>query len=824
MTDRKEPPMSDWNEQANSLFLRVREIVSPLERAAFLDTECGTNTLLREEVESLLESERRMGDFLEVDVLDRLRIPASDQVAPGTEIGPYTIARVIGEGGMGVVYEAHQMSPVQRTVALKTVKPSRSSPASIARFELEYQVLASLVHPNIAQVLDAGTTDDGTPYFVMEKVNGPRITEHCRAKKLDVRQRVHLFLAVLQAIQHAHAKGVIHFDLKPANIIVATFEGIAVPKVIDFGVATSLTSLQRSVAPGDSESHVERLLGTLEYMSPEQTGVGQVMIDTRSDIYSLGIVLYEILATVRPWDLEPSPIERWTETLREFKRGDPMAPSRRLAQVAQRDPSTLDEFAKEVLRRHQLSGELDAIIMKAIAQDPDHRYATVREMSGDLEAYLFGDPVRAMGDGIPYRIKKAVIRHRPYVVSAALLMIAVIVGVWLITRYAIVARRAELLAEKRREEAVTLAHSETQARAEEAKQRQIAEDLVRFLLESQQGPAQDGQSPPTSLSTRDLKSTMLLHLAQAYGSRERYRDMERVCRMCLATPDTGDSHRRRASLHLGTSLLRQKKIEEASQLLRSLFLEKLVRVNQEDTLDLKKAIEDLPSAVQESQVSTGTYDGIPLDGVDDFVVVPNLQFDGHPPWTLEAIVRADALSVGDDRNVLWDSLVSTTDAGGISLEAANGKWSASVYGSHYFSNRWADNYVTALANEPGRLNEWTHVAGVWDGKELTLYINGQLQESKAEIDRCASLSEGPFMIGADPTDYFLDSIAEGHFRGTIRCVRISRAAEYNRSFPSPAQLENSPKTVALFDFTVDQGLYAWDRSGHRHHAVIYRGH
>ncbi len=310
-----------------SLFAQALEIALAAERAAFLDRVCGDNQALRAEVEALLHAHERSGDLL--DLPDKPPV-TTDQPAyesPGALLGPYKLLEPIGEGGMGMVWMAEQTEPIRRRVAVKVVKEGMDSRQVLARFEAERQALALMEHPNIAKVLDAGKTPSGRPYFVMELVKGQPITKYCDDKRLPVRQRLELFGDVCRAVQHAHQKGIIHRDLKPSNVLVAPYDGRPVVKVIDFGVAkaTGQRLTDKTLFTGFGA-----LVGTPEYMSPEQAEVNNQDIDTRSDIYSLGVILYELLTGSTPLTrkrLKETPL---LEVLRVIREEEPPRPSTRL--------------------------------------------------------------------------------------------------------------------------------------------------------------------------------------------------------------------------------------------------------------------------------------------------------------------------------------------------------------------------------------------------------------------------------------------------------------------------------------------------------------
>ncbi|MFZ1005955.1 MAG: serine/threonine-protein kinase, partial [Candidatus Sulfotelmatobacter sp.] len=303
-----------------TIFLEAAEIASPTERAVFLERACGDDQQLRAAVEALLLSHQRSHG-----VLDVAKAPLVEHT--GTIIGPYKLLQQIGEGGMGTVFMAEQTEPVQRKVALKIIKPGMDSRQVIARFEAERQALALMDHPNIAKILDAGSTDNGRPYFVMELVKGIPIIQYCDERRLTPRQRLELFIPVCQAVQHAHQKGVIHRDIKPTNILVADYDDRPVAKIIDFGVAKAIS---QQLTEQTMFTEFGQVIGTIEYMSPEQAKLNQLDIDTRTDIYSLGVLLYELLSGETPFDRQRLRSVAFDEMLRIIREEEPPKPSTRL--------------------------------------------------------------------------------------------------------------------------------------------------------------------------------------------------------------------------------------------------------------------------------------------------------------------------------------------------------------------------------------------------------------------------------------------------------------------------------------------------------------
>ena len=405
------------------------------ERATYLDSACADDPSLRAEVEAMLAAESQVGTFLESPAIS----PASGKRRTAAKrdpeiIGPYRLQKRLGAGGMGVVYLAEQMEPVRRQVALKLIKIGMDTEQIVARFELERQALAMMEHPGIARVLDAGATDDGRPYFVMEVVRGTPITDFCDKKGLGLDQRLALFARVCDALNHAHQKGIIHRDIKPSNVLVESRGGEVTPKIIDFGIAKATN--QRLIE-GGLHTGIGQIIGTPEYMSPEQADASGLDIDTRSDIYSMGVMLYELLAGILPFDFSA---DRSAGLKLILSEKEPPTPSTRVSSV---DGSriTCGLSPRELGRK--LKGDLDWIVMKAIDKDLDRRYQAVSEFASDIRRYLAHEPVLASPPGTTYRLRKFVRRHRTAVAGFVMGILLLLGGVVATTSQAIRATRAE---------------------------------------------------------------------------------------------------------------------------------------------------------------------------------------------------------------------------------------------------------------------------------------------------------------------------------------------------------------------------------------------
>jgi WD40 repeat protein len=407
--------MSERRMSERSIFLSAIDKSSADERSAFLAEVCAGDPKLRADVEALLVAHGNLGAIAPATVDESAR-------RRSTVIGDFKLLEQIGAGGMGEVWMAEQQQPVRRKVAVKLIKAEMNSRQVLVRFEAERQALALMDHPNIAKVLDAGNTDADRPYFVMELVKGLPITKYCDEHRLTPRQRLELFLPVCQAVQHAHQKGIIHRDLKPSNVMVAQYDGKPVPKVIDFGVAKAMG---QKLTEATLFTHFGQVVGTLEYMSPEQAELNQLDIDTRSDIYSLGVMLYELLTGTTPLDRKRHKDMSFMEVLRMIREDEPPRPSTRLSTTAELPAIAANRGLEPKKLSGLLRGELDWIVMKSLEKDRNRRYETANAFALDLQRHLADEPVQACPPSAAYRFRKFARRNAAALLAASAIVLAV---------------------------------------------------------------------------------------------------------------------------------------------------------------------------------------------------------------------------------------------------------------------------------------------------------------------------------------------------------------------------------------------------------------
>ena len=481
------------NHDLESIFSQAVELVDPDRRADFLDSVCTGEPALRNRVRALLDANKRAESFMEepagsLDLADMLSEPDSIGEQPGDRVGRYKLLQKIGEGGMGTVFMAEQEAPVHRKVALKIVKPGLDTKEVIARFESERQALALMSHSHIARVLDAGATVQGRPYFVMELVKGIPVTDYCNEARLSTRERLELFVPICQAIQHAHQKGVIHRDIKPRNVLVTLIDGKPVPKVIDFGIAKAI---DHRLTDKTLFTRFGEFIGTPAYMSPEQAALSGIDVDTRSDVYSLGALLYELLTGIPPFDSEQLKTMEHDEMRRFIREATPVQPSDAVGTSGADRATTIAEARRSTLRdlKSQIHGELDWIVMRTLEKERARRYETASALADDILRYLNDEAVVAKPQTLAYRLRKFVARNRVAVLAsgaiATTLLVATGVSGWLAVS-ATAARRA--------------------ADDEMRGQREIVEFMTDSLL---------AQADPLQEPNRDVKLRTVLDRAAA---------------------------------------------------------------------------------------------------------------------------------------------------------------------------------------------------------------------------------------------------------------------------------------------------------------------
>jgi serine/threonine protein kinase len=420
--------MAATHREEQAIFEAARQIEARPAREAYLQQVCGGDVPLVGRVQALLKAFEQSASFLEVPASGLAATqdePRQERI--GAVIGPYKLLEQIGEGGFGVVFMAEQSQPVRRRIALKILKPGMDTRQIVARFEAERQALAIMDHPNIAKVFDGGQTGTGRPYFVMDLVKGLPITDYCDQARLTTRQRLELFVQVCHAVQHAHQKGIIHRDLKPSNVLVTLQDGRPLVKVIDFGVAKALG---QQLTDKTMFTGFAQMVGTPLYMSPEQAALSNVDVDTRSDIYSLGVLLYELLTGTTPFDKERLRQASYDELRRIIREEEPPKPSTRISTLGQAATTMSAQRQSDPTRLSRLCrGELDWIAMKALDKDRNRRYETANGLALDVERFLRDEPVQACPPSAWYRLGKFVRRHRGAVVAASLVLLALVGGV-----------------------------------------------------------------------------------------------------------------------------------------------------------------------------------------------------------------------------------------------------------------------------------------------------------------------------------------------------------------------------------------------------------
>ncbi len=532
-----------------SLFGQALEIASPADRAAFLDQVCRDNPALRAELEGLLKASAKAGQFMNrpAGPTGATTVPLE---VPSDPIGPYKLLQKLGEGGMGTVFLAEQEHPVRRRVALKVIRAGMDSREIVARFEQERQALAMMDHPNIAKVLDAGSTNAGLPFVVMELVKGIPITKFCDQERLTPKERLELFIPVCHAVQHAHQKGIIHRDLKPSNVLIALYDDRPVPKVIDFGVAKAIG---RTLSERTLFTEVGVLVGTFEYMAPEQATLNNLDIDTRADIYSLGVILYELLTGTQPFTSKHLRDAGLAEMLKFIQEVEPQKPSTRLSSSDALPSIAATRKLEPKSLTRLVAGELDWIVMKCLEKERGRRYATPNDLAMDMQRYLADEPVLAGPPSARYRLRKFVRKHRSWITVAAAFALLLTVAAGLSVALAVWAihERNVAVAEKHRAN----------------EQSDIAKAVNDFLQKDMLGQA-DIANQPRGERDRDVKVREALDRA-AKGIGERFTEQpltEAAIRLTLGKAYAALGEYAEAQKHFERALqLRKEKLSAGHQ-------------------------------------------------------------------------------------------------------------------------------------------------------------------------------------------------------------------------------------------------------------------
>lgn len=425
---------------SREIFEQAWTIENSDQRHAFVEEACGSDAALLNELEGLLRAHDTAGRFLGNPNPPSGPIIAEASENVGDQIGRYRLLRKIGEGGCGVVYEAEQQEPVRRRVALKVIKSGMDTRSVIARFEAERQALALMDHPGIARVFDAGASETGRPFFAMELVPRIKITDFCEQNALSAVERLNLFVQVCLAVQHAHQKGIIHRDIKPSNILVTLHDGVPVPKVVDFGIAKATEGRLKDATVC---TQLHQFIGTPAYMSPEQTEMSGLDIDTRSDIYSLGVLLYELLTGTTPFDGQELMSQGLDAMRRTIREEEPPRPSTRLTSLARNLNPCPSADSPIRIPPSAIDPDLDWIVLKALEKDRTRRYATANALAMDIQRHLANEPVLARPPSRTYLLRKFVRRHRPEFAIGIAVAVLVVSGIVFVVRDAVRTRTAE---------------------------------------------------------------------------------------------------------------------------------------------------------------------------------------------------------------------------------------------------------------------------------------------------------------------------------------------------------------------------------------------
>jgi serine/threonine protein kinase len=662
--------MSEAEEREEAVFEAALKL-SPAERPGYLDRTCGSDVELRRRVAVLLSALERAGSFMKEPATPertaRISFPPTEK--PGDWIGRYKLLEQIGEGGCGIVYVAEQEEPVRRRVALKVIKVGMDTKQVIARFDAERQALAMMDHPNIAKIHDAGATDAGRPFFVMELVRGIKITEFCDENKLSTHERLKVFMQVCQAIQHAHQKGIIHRDIKPSNVVVSINDGVPVPKVIDFGIAKAT---QGRLTEQTVYTAFEQFIGTPAYMSPEQALMTSLDIDTRSDVYSLGVLLYELLTGKPPFDPKELLAAGLDEMRRMIRETEPARPSTCLSRMA------ADALTTTAKRRRteapkllwQVGGDLDWIVMKCLEKERARRYETANGLAGDLQRYLNNEPVAARPPSRLYEFQKTVRRHKFGFAATAAVILALAGGVLASTWQAVRARKASQQSEEMsrflKDDLLTQATPDADAPPET---RKAMEEVLKKAVQKLEGNPNMARQPELEASLRLAIGSTYNKLGLATEAEPHLRRSVELRRSALGMehPDTLAAEQELAML-LWAGLM---KFEEAETLSRRTWQtrERVLGLDHRDTLmsltcyysvlaDQRKFAEAEPLARQVLQIRErlfGPYDFDTINAYGDlaYVLFNQGEFAKGERYAREELERFKGHGFGDKPNAFF---------------------------------------------------------------------------------------------------------------------------------------------------------------------------
>ncbi len=665
------PKTMNTNHDLESIFSQAIELADPIRRDDYLDRACAGDAKLHNRISSLLEASRRASSFMEEAVaeidLDALQSLESSPIGeqPGDVVGRYTLQQQLGEGGMGTVFLAEQAEPVQRQVAIKIVKPGLDTKEVIARFESERQALAMMDHPNIARVLDAGATERGRPYFVMELVHGVPITDYCNEARLTTRQRLELFIQVCHAIQHSHQKGVIHRDIKPSNVLVTVVDGKPVPKVIDFGIAKAV---DHRLTESTLFTRYGEFIGTPAYMSPEQATLSEIDIDTRSDVYSLGAMLYELLTGQPLFDSEQIK-QLGTDEIRRFvQEVTPRPPSHSVLTDGGQQAITVAS-ARNVTPsglKSQISGELDWIVMRALEKERARRYETTLALADDLQRYLDNEPVVARPQTSAYRLQKFVLRNRVAVTASlailATMALATMVSGTLAIRALQSNRQATLEAESLNE-VVSFINNGLfgQANPIQEPNRNIR---LRTVLDraAQKLSVQPIERPEVEMAVRSTIGDTYRSLGESAAAMPH---LERAHALAIETYGARHNKSIAASNDVAAALLGMGKFREATQLLEESHSVAEQRLAKDDELLLSTM-----ALLAKSRIAAGE-----VDAAESMLrEVLNRRDNSDGPDAPETLAAQGDLGTFYATQGRWNDALELLTHAYEGLTAANGKW------------------------------------------------------------------------------------------------------------------------------------------------------